>query len=136
MVKPPKSVQAFKEALLKEKINLVVRENHNGIIYGMTYIDHKTKCVFNGSDIGKEYSAKPILEKCGVTQTFPLQEKIFIKKEKPTIQMQELKLSPNTHHDDKKDLSNVLEVLMTPVEENNNTPYELRKQKKKKRKSH
>jgi hypothetical protein len=80
MVKPPKSLKAFKEALLKEKINLVIRENDIGIIYGITYIDHKTKCVFNGSDIGKEYSAKSILEKCGITQTLPLQEKIFIKK--------------------------------------------------------
>jgi hypothetical protein len=65
MVKPPKSLLAFKEALQKEKINLVIRQNDNGIIYGLTYIDHNTKCVFNGSDIGKEYSAKGILEKCG-----------------------------------------------------------------------
>jgi hypothetical protein len=135
MVKPPKSLKAFKEALLKEKINLVIRENDIGIIYGITYIDHKTKCVFNGSDIGKEYSAKSILEKCGITQTLPLQEKIFIKKT-ATAEKHELKLHLNTHHDDKQDESKALELLMQPVEENNNVPYELRKPKKKKRKSH
>ncbi|MEP6596541.1 MAG: hypothetical protein ABJA71_11380 [Ginsengibacter sp.] len=47
-------VEAFKEALQKEKINFVIRQNDNGIIYGLTYIDQNTKCVFNGSDIGKE----------------------------------------------------------------------------------
>jgi hypothetical protein len=33
----------------------------------LTYIDHNTKCVFNGSEIGKAYSAKAILEICGVS---------------------------------------------------------------------
>ena len=80
MVKPPKSLQQFKEALQKEKISLVVRQNDKGIIYGLTYIDHTTKCVFNGSDIGKEYSSKAILEKCGQTQSFSLQETIHDKK--------------------------------------------------------
>ncbi len=28
-----------------------------------TYIDHINKTVFNGSDIGKEYSAKAVMEK-------------------------------------------------------------------------
>lgn len=30
----------------------------------MTYIDHQTKCVFNGSDLGKPYSANQIQERC------------------------------------------------------------------------
>ena len=129
MVMPPKSLQAFKEGLLKEKINLVVRENDKGIIYGMTYIDYKTKCVFNGSDIGKEYSAKSILEKCGITQTLPLQEKIFIRKKISITERQEFKLELNTHQNNKQNLSNVLEVIIKPVEENTYLPYELRKQK-------
>jgi hypothetical protein len=34
------------------------------MIYGLTYVDHKTKCVFNGSDLGKHYSAKGLQERC------------------------------------------------------------------------
>ena len=30
-------------------------------VYGITYVDHQTKTVFNGSDLGKAYSAKSIL---------------------------------------------------------------------------
>jgi hypothetical protein len=58
MLKPPKSLEAFKQALEREKISLVIRQNESGLVYGLTYIDHGTRCVFNGSDIGKEYSAK------------------------------------------------------------------------------
>ena len=42
-----------------------LRKNRYGLIYGIKYIDHKSKMVFNGSDLGKPYSAKMILEKCG-----------------------------------------------------------------------
>ncbi len=46
------------------------------IIYGLTYIDRNTKSVFNGSDIGKEYSAKAILKKCGICQTNKIANKL------------------------------------------------------------
>lgn len=49
--------------LQKENISVVLRQNKEGLIYGITYVDHKTKSVFNGSDLGKTYSAKAILER-------------------------------------------------------------------------
>jgi len=59
---PP--LQDLITALSKERIQVVLRQNEHGLIYGMTYIDHATKCVFNGSDLGKEYSANQIHERC------------------------------------------------------------------------
>ncbi len=56
-------IQQLINALGKENIAVVLRQNKEGLIYGITYVDHKTKCVFNGSDIGKTYSAKAILER-------------------------------------------------------------------------
>jgi hypothetical protein len=50
--------------LEKQGINIVLRTNSEGILYGITYVDHTTKCVFNGSSLGKEYSAKAIQERC------------------------------------------------------------------------
>jgi hypothetical protein len=55
------SMDDLKEALRKEQVDLVVRQNKEGVVYGLTYIDHKTKCVFNGSDLGKEYSANAMM---------------------------------------------------------------------------
>ncbi len=133
MVKPPKSLQAFKLALEKEKINLVIRQNDNGIVYGLTYIDHNTKCVFNGSDIGKEYCAKGILEKCGIAQLVSSQNKSI--EQEISNGKKELVSDPDKQHEHLQDSSNLLDILMTPKEEYNYLPYELRKQKKRKRKS-
>lgn len=54
-------IKEFKERLLRQAVHVVIRENANGVIYGITYVDHKNKCVFNGSELGKQYSAKAIL---------------------------------------------------------------------------
>ncbi|MBB2146789.1 relaxase/mobilization nuclease domain-containing protein [Pedobacter sp. LMG 31464] len=49
--------------LAKQQIALVFRQNEKGMIYGLTFVDHKLKTVFNGSDIGKDFSARAITEK-------------------------------------------------------------------------
>lgn len=61
--KPRQSLQELTDRLLKERIQVVLRENEKGIIYGITYVDHETKCVFNGSDLGKQYSANQLQER-------------------------------------------------------------------------
>ncbi|MFH7004235.1 relaxase/mobilization nuclease domain-containing protein [Flavobacterium bizetiae] len=53
------------ELLEREGIQTIFRRSSEGILYGITYIDHSTKNVFNGSSLGKEYSAKGIEERCG-----------------------------------------------------------------------
>jgi len=54
------------EILKKDGIDTVFRKNTEGLLYGITYVDHTTKCVFNGSSLGKQYSAKAIQERCGL----------------------------------------------------------------------
>jgi hypothetical protein len=54
---------AFEYALRKERIRLLFRKNDEGRIYGITFVDNKMRVVFNGSDLGKAYSAKCITEK-------------------------------------------------------------------------
>lgn len=46
--------------LKKVGVDLVLRKNEQGLIYGTTFIDHFKKTVFNGSALGKAYSAKAI----------------------------------------------------------------------------
>jgi hypothetical protein len=48
---------AFKKQLGEQGINVVVRRNDTGRIYGMTFIDHNSKTVWNGSRLAKELSA-------------------------------------------------------------------------------
>lgn len=47
----------FKKQLIDQGINVVVRRNDTGRIYGITFIDHNSKAVWNGSRLGKELSA-------------------------------------------------------------------------------
>ncbi|MDR6764325.1 hypothetical protein J2Y38_004558 [Flavobacterium sp. 2755] len=51
--------------LQKEGIAMVLRKSDTGQLYGITYVDHVTRCVLNGSALGKNYSAKGLLERCG-----------------------------------------------------------------------
>jgi hypothetical protein len=61
---PQPAISGLLKALEKEGIHTVLRQNEDGMIYGVTYVDHRTKCVFNGSALGKSYSAKAIQECC------------------------------------------------------------------------
>ncbi|HAE69526.1 MULTISPECIES: conjugal transfer protein MobB [Sphingobacterium] len=47
----------FKKQLAEQNINVIVRRNDVGRIYGMTFIDHNSKTVWNGSRLSKELSA-------------------------------------------------------------------------------
>lgn len=51
------SKTGFKKALQSKGIDVVFRHTDEGRIYGVTFVDHQSKVVFNGSDLGKAYSA-------------------------------------------------------------------------------
>ncbi|WP_062055882.1 conjugal transfer protein MobB [Aquimarina longa] len=51
------SQEDFKKYLQDNKISTFVRENKQGRIYGISFIDHTSKTVFNGSRLGKDVSA-------------------------------------------------------------------------------
>ncbi|WP_375034653.1 hypothetical protein [Flavobacterium sp. LAR06] len=59
-----KSPEILSKKLEREGIHMVLRKSKEGQPYGITYVDHKTQCVFNGRAMGKQYSAKGILERC------------------------------------------------------------------------
>ncbi|HTE00596.1 MAG TPA: relaxase/mobilization nuclease domain-containing protein [Mucilaginibacter sp.] len=59
-----KSIEGLVAALKTQGVDIVLRRNDEGVIYGVTYVDHKSKCVFNGSALGKTYSANAIRERC------------------------------------------------------------------------
>ncbi len=47
----------LKKNLAEQGIQVMVRRNDVGRIYGITFIDHNSKTVWNGSRLGKELSA-------------------------------------------------------------------------------
>ncbi|MFH6959590.1 conjugal transfer protein MobB [Flavobacterium aquidurense] len=47
----------FKKQLVDLGVNTIVRRNDQGRIYGMTFIDHESRTVWNGSQLSKNLSA-------------------------------------------------------------------------------
>ena len=50
------SRKELEQQLRKRGIDVVFRQNDSGRIYGVTFIDHDSRVVLNGSRLGKEYS--------------------------------------------------------------------------------
>jgi len=135
MAKHPNSLKELISQLQKEKIQTVLRQNDSGLIYGITFIDHRSKSVFNGSDLGKQYSAASIQERISGKDN-----EILLKTQQPVpAPSKEL---PIVRHDKEKELStnqdhnkqDMLEQLMQAERNNNRLPFGLIKKKKKRRK--
>jgi hypothetical protein len=62
-VQSSRTRESFLMQLKDGGIDVILRRNDQNFIYGVTYIDHKSKCVFNGSDLGKEFSAAMIRDR-------------------------------------------------------------------------
>ncbi|MDR2915984.1 MAG: relaxase/mobilization nuclease domain-containing protein, partial [Tannerella sp.] len=52
-----KGKDSFRSLLKQKHIGVVFRENEQGRIYGVTFIDYQNRTVLNGSRLGKEFSA-------------------------------------------------------------------------------
>ena len=58
----------FAAALENTGTTVVFRTNAEGRTYGVTFVNHLNKVVFNGSALGKSYSASGILERLSVNE--------------------------------------------------------------------
>ena len=136
------SIPELISALEKQGIHTVLRQNANGILYGITYVDHQTKCVFNGSVLGKAYSAKAIQERC-LPERVSGQDLLRHPDPKQTIGLQpQTAAAAETKEVDKEYQSvsiltgkeNVLEVLTQAENTSDYLPNQLKKKRKKKKK--
>lgn len=138
LLKNPKhTLQNLVSTLEKDGIHTVIRQNDEGLIYGVTYIDHRTKTVFNGSDIGKAYSAKGLQERCskveGLAPKVSLQQTVakHIVAAKQTIENGQ---KWSTGEESSINIPKALDDLMQPTHATGYLPHQLKSSKKKKRK--
>lgn len=71
------SRKQFEKDLSQNGISVLFRENADKRIYGVTFIDHASKIVFNGSKLGKEFSANTFQELFNGTKDNSLGNKPF-----------------------------------------------------------
>lgn len=110
----PKSIQEFKQLLRDHKVQIMLRSNAEGRVYGITFIDLLHKSAFNGSELGKGYSIAVL-------------QKLFEQNNKDGLNIQKTPL----HFDTEEALRlEMLEHLLKTEKELEQTPFHLRKRKK------
>lgn len=134
-----RSLAGLNSKLLQQGIQLLIRQNTNGDIYGLTYIDHKNRCVFNGSELGKSYSAKAILAKFMLHTEQPLRFKqLPHRNEKlvqPTLRPSEVNAFDRNYQLLLGNVTDMLNDLWYSSLPNEYLPYPWRASKKKRKKS-
>ncbi|GAA4429779.1 conjugal transfer protein MobB [Pontibacter saemangeumensis] len=141
---PNYSLMSFIKALEKDGISTVLRQNAEGLVYGITYVDHRTKSVFNGSALGKRYSAKAIQERCEQGEQLGYkQDAKASKKVQLTQQQSAQKTSSNPATSNRQsataqpfpnmDTAKTLDILLQPEQASDYVPHQLKKKGKKKR---
>lgn len=63
LLKENPSRKQFEKELAQNGISVVFKQSDDKRIYGVTFIDHQQKAVFNGSNLGKEFSANAFHER-------------------------------------------------------------------------
>jgi len=121
LAQSPRNMSSLIQLLEQKNILTVLRQNDQGRIYGITFVDRNNKCVFNGSDLGKSYSAAH------------LQEKLLAYNQLSVTQHQKIHQEPTRELDKTID---ILDMIISPTNELNYTPGAyLKKKRRKKRKS-
>jgi hypothetical protein len=67
------SIKELSKVLEEQGITMIKRHAQNGSIYGLTYVDHVSKQICNGSELGKEFSAAAIQQNCRKSESEILQ---------------------------------------------------------------
>lgn len=132
----PSTMKELMEQLKQKSIYTLLRQNAEGRLYGITFVDNQNKVVFNGSDLGKGYSAAALQSRLATGNEKSLtqdetkgggsggsvKKEMFQQKQQgKTILVAAKNESP-------------LDVLLSTKEQYDNTPYSLLKKKRKKKK--
>ncbi len=113
----------FMEEARLNGIEVVFRQNNQGQTFGATFVDHHTRCVFNGSDLGKAYSTKGLSERFSDhTRSRNQSQKVPMPEIQPVIPF---------HRQHGPELPSFLEIALAKVQPDHDTGVPKRKKRKK-----
>lgn len=122
----------FRAALREKGIDLVLRRNDEGRIYGATFIDHNQRVVLNGSRLGKEFSANVLNERFADNSPRENLQAPALKhsdNKQPTTNQQ----SQSIHSETNDPVGSLFSVFTPEVEGAENKQPSLKRKRKKKR---
>jgi hypothetical protein len=123
-------------SLEQKQIYTVLRQNSEGKLYGITFVDNQNKAVFNGSDLSKGYSAGALQSRLGsVNENSLTKEETnsggssdFLQKDVSLQKQQDKTIIPTIKSE------GLLDMLLSTKEQYDNAPPSLLKKKRKKKK--
>lgn len=118
------SLEKLSKVLEGESIHMILRKSREGQLYGITYVDHKTRSVFNGSSLGKEFSAKGIQKSCAMNIL------AFERKHQNSISTNSENFQDFESREYVKE--NIAEILLRGEKINDYVPQQLKRKKRKK----
>lgn len=126
----PAGMNALIKLLGQKNIYTVLQQNSEGRIYGITFVDNKNKVVFNGSNLGKDYSAAHLQNKLLASTTV---DKIHYQAENSNPFQLEKSNFQGWQISSQQTPSDLMNLL-APKQQQELIPYQLRKKKRKKKK--
>lgn len=123
------SIEGLTTQLKTRGIDVVTYKNPQGLLYGVTFVDHANKVVFAGSDLGKNYSAAALLQR--------FQQGSIAKEEKAsrTVYKEPVEFADESMQaglSEKDMLGNSIEALLMPDKQLDYVDPNLKRKKKKK----
>ncbi len=131
----PGTIQDFMEQLHQKNIYTLLRQNPEGRIYGVTFVDNQNKVVFNGSDLGKGYSAAALQSRLVRPVMMPLKISVNEGSRSPGLPGKEM----NQQKKEEKTIEfsvkkeGFLDMLLLARDQTGNMPYSLLKKKRRKK---
>ena len=126
----PRHQEAFVKAMGSAGINVVFRIGANGQAFGITYVDNWDKTVFNGSDLGKAYSAKGILTNLENSKRSNEALQTSIKSSQKSISSNDKRSASQQITDMTNPAINLLETMLKKQFDPSGQPPKKRKRKK------
>ena len=136
LLKAPGSMRQLAIDLEQKQIYTVLRQNADGRLYGITFVDNQNKCVFNGSGLGKGYSAAALQSRLAIVNNNTLKQdetktgssSSSLQKEITRQKQPDITIIPIAKTE------SLLDVLLSTKEQYDNTPNNLLKKRRKKKK--
>ncbi|HEY0744373.1 MAG TPA: relaxase/mobilization nuclease domain-containing protein [Chryseosolibacter sp.] len=100
---------SFCDYMASQGISALFRENKEGRVYGLTFIDNKSGAVFNGRDLGKPYSGQALAKR--IDNTSPVQTEVQQRYEW-NRQALDIEKSGHSATNPAQDLANIVSTLM------------------------
>jgi hypothetical protein len=130
------SMKNLVAALQQKQIYTVLRQNAEGRLYGITFVDNQNKVVFNGSDLGKGYSAAALQSRLGnVNENILTKDETNSSDSSGSLQNE---MMPQKHQEKAIATTSknegLLDILLSAKEQYDNISTNLLKKKRKKKK--